>query len=100
MLHVMSVTPGGQNANTLARLASGWALVWGQVCLGSLWVWVGQVSVRRALPRKRGKGRRGRWWRMRGGEEGRGGWWGRRGGGGGGRGGGWGGRGWRDGGGG
>src|SRR5260221_8080390 len=37
-----------------------------QVCLGSLWVWVGWVSVRRALPRKRGKGRRGLWWRMRG----------------------------------
>src|SRR5258707_6779125 len=32
-------------------------------CLGSLWVWVGWVSVRRVLPRKRGKGRRGLWQR-------------------------------------
>src|SRR5258707_1462953 len=40
--------------------------LWGWVHLGSLWVWVGQVSMRRVLPRKRGKGRRGLWRRMRG----------------------------------
>src|SRR5258707_15720283 len=58
------VTPRTIIPPTTRMWVSCW--LWGRVRLGSPWVWVGRVSMRRALPRKRGKGRRGLWQRMRG----------------------------------